>query len=79
MFCARRPLSCVLTSIVSGIVSGRRLFLGHPYTLMTLETLKFDNRVLKSLPVDDDKDNYVRSVEGMFVGSGYCVSVMPST
>ena len=32
-----------------------------------LEDLTFDNRVLKSLPIDTDTDNYVRSVAGIHV------------
>ena len=30
-----------------------------------LETLKFVNRAIKSLPVDENPDNYVRTVPGM--------------
>ena len=30
----------------------------------TLETMKFVNRAIKSLPVEENKDNYVRSVSG---------------
>ena len=32
--------------------------------MSSLEDLKFDNRVLKNLPIDTDTDNYVRSVAG---------------
>jgi len=35
--------------------------------MATLETLKFDNRVLKSLPLDREEQNYVRTVQGMCV------------
>ena len=40
--------------------------------MATLETLKFDNRVLKSLPLDREEQNYVRTVQGMCV----CVCVV---
>ena len=33
---------------------------------VTIESMKFDNRVLRSLPVDKDKDNYCRTVQGMY-------------
>ena len=32
--------------------------------MATLETLKFDNGALKSLPIDGDEQNYVRTVAG---------------
>ena len=35
--------------------------------MSSLEDLTFDNRVLKSLPIDAGTDNYVRSVAGMHV------------
>lgn len=31
---------------------------------VTLETLKFVNQAIKSLPVEENQDNYVRSVPG---------------
>lgn len=31
---------------------------------LTLETLKFVNRAIKSLPVEENRDNYVRTVAG---------------
>ena len=30
----------------------------------SLDTLKFDNRTIRSLPLDKEKDNYVRTVSG---------------
>ena len=33
-------------------------------TKVTLETMKFVNRAIKSLPVEENQDNYVRSVSG---------------
>ena len=33
-------------------------------TEATLETLKFVNRAIKSLPVEENPDNYVRTVPG---------------
>ena len=35
--------------------------------MTTLETLNFDNRVLKSLPLDREEKNYVRTVQGVCV------------
>ena len=35
--------------------------------MTTLETLNFDNRVLKSLPLDREEKNYVRTVQGVYV------------
>ena len=35
--------------------------------MTTLETLNFDNRVLKSLPLDREEENYVRTVQGVCV------------
>ena len=35
--------------------------------MATLETLKFDNRILKSLPLDREEQNYVRTVQGTCV------------
>ena len=32
--------------------------------MCSLEQLKFDNRALKSLPIDVESENYVRSVAG---------------
>ena len=37
--------------------------------MTTLETLNFDNRVLKSLPLDREEKNYVRTVQGVCVCS----------
>ena len=34
---------------------------------VTLETMKFVNRAIKSLPVEDNPDNYVRTVPGKTV------------
>ena len=31
---------------------------------VTLESLKFVNRAIKSLPVEENQDNYVRTVQG---------------
>ena len=33
-------------------------------TMARLEELKFDNRALNSLPIEEEKENYVRSVSG---------------
>jgi hypothetical protein len=33
-------------------------------SMSSLDALNFDNRILNSLPVDKDKSNYVRTVEG---------------
>ncbi|XP_019864467.1 PREDICTED: selenoprotein O-like [Amphimedon queenslandica] len=76
MFCAKRAIkfSCILTSsTVAGVLAGRRLCLEPSRSLMSLESLQFDNRVLKSLPVDEEKENYVRSV------SGACYSLVNPT
>ena len=35
--------------------------------MTTLETLNFDNRILKSLPLDREEKNYVRTVQGVYV------------
>ena len=35
--------------------------------MTTLETLNLDNRVLKSLPLDREEKNYVRTVQGVYV------------
>lgn len=35
--------------------------------MTTLETLNFDNRVLRSLPLDREEKNYVRTVQGKCV------------
>lgn len=35
--------------------------------MTTLETVNFDNRVLKSLPLDREEKNYVRTVQGVCV------------
>ena len=35
-------------------------------TEATLETLKFVNRAIKSLPVEENPDNYVRTVPGTY-------------
>ena len=37
---------------------------GSEGTKVTLETLKFVNRAIKSLPVEENRDNYVRTVPG---------------
>lgn len=39
--------------------------------MATFETLKFDNLLLRSLPIDSNEDNYVRTV------SGACMSRVP--
>ena len=39
--------------------------------MATLETLKFDNRALRSLPIDKEEQNYVRTVTGMTFSSMY--------
>ncbi len=33
-------------------------------SMATLETLKFDNRALKNLPIDEEERNFVRTVPG---------------
>lgn len=80
MFCPKRAikLSCILTSsTVAGALVGRRLCLETSRSLMSLESLQFGNRVLKSLPVDEEKENYVRSVSGMFASVlGYIYNII---
>ena len=34
--------------------------------MSTLETLKFDNLALRSLPIDPEEENYVRQVPGRY-------------
>ena len=40
--------------------------------MSSLEELVFENRVLKSLPIDSEAQNYVRTVSGAFPAA--CIS-----
>ena len=78
-----RLLSCVVTPSIHitkpsrpRVTQGGRLVTSHTATpaavctqrnMSSLEDLKFDNRVLKSLPIDPDPDNYVRGVAGGYL------------
>ena len=60
---ARRLTSYVLPT--SNIFTRlKRIPVVRGLAMTTLETLNFDNRVLKSLPLDREEKNYVRTVQG---------------
>ena len=50
--------------MLSRLVRAASRAVGTDRSMSTLETLAFDNRALKKLPIDQEKDNYVRSVPG---------------
>ena len=60
------------TQFVPALVSSRYTFTSQ-YSASVMETLTFDNRALKKLPIDNDKLNYVRTV------SGACFSLVKPT
>ncbi len=49
-----------------GVGSSRRVRVSESVSLpmAALETLAFDNRALKSLPIDEEERNFVRTVPG---------------
>ena len=55
-YCTRK-----MNSGIDGVV-GDSASIEHEES--SLETLKFVNRAIKSLPVEDNRENYVRTVSG---------------
>ena len=49
---------------------------GTAGNMSSLEKLVFDNRALKSLPVDSETKNYVRTVSGVFLPFVVCTRVL---
>ena len=55
-------LSYLKTKQIISVLSVKRRFSQFRQMSITLETLNFDNKVLRSLPIDPIEDNYVRTV-----------------
>lgn len=71
MFCNHLLMGIKFGILVNKGHHLRQYILIGARNMATFETLKFDNLLLRSLPIDSNEDNYVRTV------SGACMSRVP--
>lgn len=60
----RHVNACRISLLTTGTFLLRKLHLPGIMSSGTLESLNFDNLVLRSLPIDTEEENYIRQVSG---------------